>query len=269
MRELSLAETRKLQTDVLDAVAAFCEERGINYWLNAGTLLGAVRHKGYIPWDDDIDLGMLRPDYDIFMREFNGWNPRYEFHCIENDPGFEWAFGKVMDKNTILYEEGIKRHVNIDIFVMDNAPDDDAEAMKMLKTRTMLNRLNYRRISQVFYLVERYRKRNFAARICEYLVRIAVRVFPRSYFVHKVIKLSRRYISQETKRVGDFVGIAAGFPIIGRKAFETLVELEFEGKKYKAPAGYDEWLTLLYGDYMQLPPEDQRTHHYFKAYMND
>ena len=72
MREIGVNELKLIQLEILDVVAKFCEERGINYWLNAGTLLGAVRHKGYIPWDDDIDLGMLRPDYDRFISEFDG-----------------------------------------------------------------------------------------------------------------------------------------------------------------------------------------------------
>ena len=104
MHELSLDELRKIQIEILDVVSKFCDDHEINYWLDGGTLIGAVRHKGYIPWDDDIDLGMLRPDYDKFMRLFNEHNTRYKFHCIENDPKFYVPFGKVLDTETILYE---------------------------------------------------------------------------------------------------------------------------------------------------------------------
>lgn len=121
MRQLTPDEAKKIQTGILDVVAAFCDERGIKYWLDYGTLLGAVRHKGFIPWDDDIDIGMLRPDYDRFMREFNGTNPRYEFHCMENDSDNTRAFGKVVDIHTsVSYEHthGFEGYgLSIDVFM--------------------------------------------------------------------------------------------------------------------------------------------------------
>ena len=77
MRKVELEELRKIQISILDVVADFCEKHKINYWIDSGTLLGAIRHKGYIPWDDDIDIGMLREDYDKFKKLFNQYNDRY------------------------------------------------------------------------------------------------------------------------------------------------------------------------------------------------
>ena len=77
MREILLDELKKTQIEILDVVDTFCRENNINYWLDSGTLLGAIRHGGYIPWDDDIDIGMLRKDYDIFLKKFNEKNERY------------------------------------------------------------------------------------------------------------------------------------------------------------------------------------------------
>ena len=96
MRQIGMDELKKIQLEILDAVSAFCTKHGITYWLDGGTLIGTVRHKGYIPWDDDIDLGMLRPDYDRFIKEFNAHNSRYRLVCRENDPDFYQAFAKVM-----------------------------------------------------------------------------------------------------------------------------------------------------------------------------
>ena len=103
MEYMTLEEIRKTDIEILDVIAKFCDERKINYWIDCGTLLGAIRHKGFIPWDDDIDLGMLRPDYDRFMKEFNGYNSRYEFHCFENDSNWIRAFGRVVDTETITH----------------------------------------------------------------------------------------------------------------------------------------------------------------------
>ena len=269
MREIGVNELKLIQLEILDVVAKFCEERGINYWLNAGTLLGAVRHKGYIPWDDDIDLGMLRPDYDRFISEFDGRGGGcYEIHSLDNDPQFMMPYGKVFDTSTLLYEpdeHGIKMAVNIDIFVCDNAPDDDKAAEEMFSKRDYYRRQYYRRLIRVFGSA----RGNFLRRLCVYAYRAAKKIylaFPsKHYYVRKMVENSRRYISEDTKSIGDFTGWHS--ITCSKEAFSSFIDLEFEGRKYKAPAGYDEWLKLLYGDYMQLPPvEERKSHHRFKAY---
>ncbi|MBQ3446230.1 MAG: LicD family protein, partial [Synergistaceae bacterium] len=145
MREISAQRLKELQLGILDAVVGFCGENGIKCWLNAGTLLGAVRHKGYIPWDDDVDLAMLRPDYDKFMASFNNHNDRYKFVCYENDPESFTHFGKVFDTSTVLYEpneKGERLCVYADIFVMDNSPSDEESRRKMFRRRDILTLCN-------------------------------------------------------------------------------------------------------------------------------
>ena len=85
MKNISVEELKSVQIAILDVVSKYCDEHGIRYWLDGGTLLGAVRHKGYIPWDDDIDLGMLRPDFDRFIHEFNRYDSRYVVGCVESN----------------------------------------------------------------------------------------------------------------------------------------------------------------------------------------
>ena len=118
MKPIDVYELKRIQLEILDNVMKFCDENDINCWLNGGTLLGAIRHKGYIPWDDDIDLGMLRKDYEKFRQLFNVNNTRYKLVCFDDDTEFLYPFGKVIDTSTILYEpdeNGIKLAVNIDI----------------------------------------------------------------------------------------------------------------------------------------------------------
>ena len=269
MKQIGIDELKTIQLEILDVVAKFCEERGINYWIDCGTLIGAIRHKGYIPWDDDIDVGMLRPDYDRFMKEFNGTYPRYEFHCIENDPKFDVPFGKVLDTSTVLYEpdeKGIKIAVYVDIFVYDNAPDDDKTANAMFDKRDYYRSQYYKRLVRIFGPA----RGNLLRRLCTYMYRMIRKVFiafpSRYYYVRKIIENSRLYISEETKRVGNFTGWVRA--LCDKKAFSSFIDVDFEGRKYKAPVGYDEWLKSLYGDYMQLPPEEERkTHHAFKAFV--
>ena len=269
MKQIGVDELKTIQLEILDVAANFCEERGIRYWLNAGTLIGAIRHKGYIPWDDDIDLGMLRPDYDRFIKEFNGTYPRYEFHCVENDEQYYMPFGKVYDNNTVLYEPdetGVKMAVNIDIFVYDNAPDDETQCRRMLFRHMIYERLNMARVLPVHSRPNG----NIIRKILVYIMRTAVHMIPRSvmpanYFAVKTVQNAKRFMNYDTKRVGSFSGPSR--IVWDKDLLRSFVDVEFEGRKYKAPVGYDAWLKASYGDYMTPPPEHKRiSRHNFKAF---
>lgn len=266
MREISSEEMRKIQLRILDVVTEFCDEHKIDYWLDSGTLLGAIRHKGFIPWDDDIDLGMLRPDYDKFIRSFNLKNDRYKAYSVENNENFYYPYLKVLDTQTVLYEMYENKNpisVNIDVFIYDNAPDDDAETEKMFKIRDKYTAWNRRRI----YPKEKMSGSLFR-RLSARAIKELIKVFPKNYFVKKIVSNSKKYVECETERVGNFTAISR--VACSREVFREFTEAEFEGKTYKIPIGYDEWLTAFYGDYMQLPPEEKRkSTHSVKAYYKD
>lgn len=155
MEQLKLNEVKEIQLNILKAVDCFCRENGIRYWLDYGTLIGAVRHKGFIPWDDDIDIGMLRKDYEVFIKIFNKSSKRYRFVCIENEPLCWHLFGKVMDTETVLWESpwmGIPRFcVNIDIFPYDNVPDSNWQLKDMwLKVRGLQLLDAYNRADRIY-----------------------------------------------------------------------------------------------------------------------
>ena len=264
MHQLSVDELKTIQLEILDAAAKFCDEHNIKYWLDCGTMLGAVRHKGYIPWDDDIDLGMLRPDYDRFIATFNTYSERYKVVCFENNPNFFVPFAKVMDTRTVLYEpdeKGQKLCINIDIFTYDNSPEDERALNDMFRKRNIFYICNVARQARIFQKP----KGGILRRLCVYVLRLAVRVFPHNYFVRKMIENSKRYVHASTERVGNFFGVAR--MTCSKRVFASFTDCEFEGKQYKIPAGYDEWLRGFYGDYMELPPVEKRiSTHIFKAY---
>lgn len=263
MRRLNAEEVKKIQIEILDVVAAFCEENSINYWLESGTLIGAVRHKGYIPWDDDIDIGMLRKDYDRFADLFNKSNDRYRFVDIDNTPDYYAAFGKIIDTNTVLYEpdkNGNKLSVNIDLFVFDNAPDDDKELKKMYDKRDRLQMIAL--FSKHDNVLERD---SFVKRLSKKALHLVCLPFSQEKCLKKMVSNSKKYSNENTSRIGNFFGVIR--IASNKRIFKEFIYLTFEGKEYKAPVGYDEWLTDLYGDYMQLPPvEKQVTHHQYEAY---
>ena len=264
MKKIDLKNLKKIQLEILDEVALFCKKNNINYWIDCGTLLGAIRHKGYIPWDDDIDVGMLREDYDKFMELFNKNNDKYKFYSIENNKKFNYPYGKVLDTSTVLYEpdekHGKKLWVNIDIFVYDNAPENIKQQKKMFKKRDIYNIFNSVKVSP--YATSR--KGGFT-NIVRYPCHYILKLLPVGFFSKKIINNSKEYMNNETKYVGNFTSYKK--LVADREIFKSFVEVDFEGKKYKAPIGYDKWLTLFYGDYMKLPPkEKQVSTHKFVAY---
>ena len=264
LEKIGIEELKKIQMEILDYVSKFCEENEIKYWLDSGTLLGAIRHKGYIPWDDDIDLGMLRPDYDKFMSLFNERSDRYKFYSIENNKNFDYPFGKVIDTTTILYEPdmkyGRKLGVNIDIFVYDNAPEDNAEIEKMFKKRDLFTK---------FYVVKNYpffvSKSTIFQKMFRFIGYYILKILPTGFFSRKIINNSLKYKNSDTKLIGNFTAYSK--VVAEKELFLTTIKVTFEGKKYNAPIGYDKWLRLFYGDYMQLPPEEKRiSTHKFVAF---
>lgn len=267
-REITLEELRKIQVDILNKVADFCEENAIRYWIDCGTLLGAIRHKGYIPWDDDIDMGMLREDYEKFAALFNLQNERYQFLCYENNRDFHLPFAKVLDTSTVLYEpdeRGAKISVNIDIFVYDNAPDDDTEMKRMFDIRDKL--LKIHQIKQEHINLKKNPCKGIV-KVCRKALYTIAHPAPNGHYIAAIIENSKKYATEDTARVGDFSGFTN--MVCNKRVFEKFVDVPFEGRSYKAPVGYDEWLRSFYGDYMQLPPEEEQvSHHSFKAFFED
>ena len=262
MKKLNIDEVRKIQINILDVVDDYCRKNNIKYWLDGGTLLGAIRHGGYIPWDDDIDIGMLREDFDLFMKTFNLSNTRFKAYNIENNKGVYTPFGKVFDTDTILYEpdeNGYKMSINIDVFVYDNAPDDNTVLEKMYDRRDKLYILNVLRT--LIFIPHG----NVLHKIRGILFVNAIKIFPKWFFCKKMVDNSKKYANTDTGFVGNFTGVAR---ICCRKeVVETFSEHSFENRMYVIPQKYDEWLRSFYGDYMKLPPvEKQVTHHTYVAY---
>ena len=265
METIEVNELKQIQIDILNNVDDFCRKNNIHYWIDCGTLLGAVRHKGYIPWDDDIDIGMLRKDYEIFRKKFNKDNNSiYKFHCFENDKEWFLPYGKVLNENTILYEPdkktGVKSSIYIDVFVYDNVPNDDKVISTMYKKRDLYKILNNLQTFKGFYTKNRSKYNIF-----RYPFHYLMKVFPKRYFVKLSIKNSKQFCSIPTKKIGNFTSVSK--VICDKSIFDEFVDLEFEGKKYSAPKEYDKWLFEFYGDYMKLPPIENRvSHHRFEAY---
>lgn len=265
MRKLSFEETKKLELGILKTVTSFCEENGIRYFLAYGTLIGAARHKGFIPWDDDIDLQMPRPDYEKFMSLYNEKNDASPYRALlPLKDGSRHTFLKVVDTRTakvekgMHYEDGKAPGIDIDIFPIDGQPEDDREYEKYYKKKNRIFR-------EIYELVGTY---SWKRKLLYLFPRIHAHILGKEKLFAKIEKINAPYPYEEAKMVGATNSLYNGIKNrTEKKNYESHVLLEFEGEMFRAPVGYHEILSSFYGDYMILPPpEKQVTHHKNETY---
>lgn len=281
MQALTIEELKRVELDILINVADFCDKRGIRYYLGGGTLLGAVRHKGFIPWDDDIDISMPREDYLRFVKEYNGYNKNYVVKSIETDPGYWRTFAKVFDTRTWLKEDTIRvpkegNAVFIDVFPIDGIPDSLIRQYFLFKEQEFLNFLyhgsawNYTKSFKYMDSKSRLAKiKGIARTVLKFIAITLLYPLPTCRLIELINKNASKYSYQDCKYIGAIVDCAHGAACekMVKEKFEPQIPFEFEGKMFWGPEGYEEYLTSLYGNYRELPPEERRvTHHDFEAY---
>ena len=258
MRKIEdIHELRQIQIGILDEVHSFCEAHGLRYFLSSGTLIGAVRHKGYIPWDDDIDIYMPREDYEAFLNTYHDKSGRYKAINPRLESDYYYTFAKVVDLRTKMIEtetEGYEIGVYMDIFPVDYVTDDLQERKRVFKLKKLLYKIRRCKISNSNPLRSR-------------LAYWCYKSLPVS--AHYVFRLIQRLIvlGKPTRTVCNMT--EAGPKIKGCFPAEDIassVDIEFEGKLYKTMVGYKDYLERTYGDYMTLPPVEQRVTHQFEAY---
>lgn len=264
MKEISLIEKKRLMLTMLEEVDAFCRKNDIKYFLTGGTLLGAIRHNGYIPWDDDIDIALPRKDYERLLSEFVSETGNIEILDYRNKKDYLWSFAKMVHKKTLLIDNALHQStigVYIDIFPLDYIDASYADAKKYVKKvwkwRTILA-LKHLEVSK---------KRSHIKNIIIVCARI-FNIIPDRVLIKKIEKISRKYEDKpESEFVCNFSGAYGVREIVERKDFDSAMEHVFEGKMFKIPIGYDDVLSRTYGDYMTLPPEEKRVgHHDTKEY---
>ena len=252
-----IQELRSIQMGILDDVHRFCEEQGLRYSLSSGTLIGAVRHKGYIPWDDDIDIYMLRSDYERFLQTYHDPQGRFRVLNPQKESHYYYTFAKVVDQRTRMIEKetaGYEIGVYIDIFPVDYVTEDIKERERIFRLKRLLYKIRRCKISNSNPLNSRL------ASWCSRSLPVTVGVLNR-WIERLIVRKEPTQTLCHMTEAGP--AIKGCFPA---KDMETYINLPFENRIYKAMAGYDDHLTRTYGDYMTLPPEDQRTTHQFEAY---
>lgn len=264
MRPLSDSETKDILLNILVEIDAFCSKNNLKYYLAYGTLLGAVRHNGFIPWDDDIDICMPRPDYEKFISTFESKDSRYQVVSHLKDRNFPYYFAKVHDTNTLLEIKSTYKNqmgLYVDIFPIDAMPSDKGLQKKFIR------KFNFYRNIYNIRSIKLNRQRSFLKNLFLLASRLVTFFIPSSYLPYKVDKISKTYNYDEH----NLVSIAATIDqrlILDKDMFSDGVKLKFESIDANVPKNYSEILSKSYGDYMKLPPiEKQISHHAQKAYI--
>ncbi|GFI44012.1 hypothetical protein IMSAGC018_01691 [Lachnospiraceae bacterium] len=263
-----LKRLQHVQLEILEKFIIICEKYNLDYIMLGGSGIGVVRHQGFIPWDDDIDVAMPRADYNRFLE------------VIDREIGEEYKIlTPLVDKNyacnvTHLQKKGTRfvpytsknlkcdLCIDIDIFPMDYLPDDEVKRKKQLKKTWLLNKMIFLCGTPDPIIPLTGVKKKAASIICKtmhYILKI-FRISPR--FLYKcLIKECTKYNSEKTRYMNAFEVTMSDHAFISERELYPLREMQFEHLKVKMPNKYDVYLKRLFGDYMCLPPEDKRVNH--------
>lgn len=250
MKTIELEERKSLQLEMLNDIACFCEKNNIKYCLAYGTLLGAIRHKGYIPWDDDIDIHMPRPDYNRFVQAYRSENCFYEVLDQEKTVGYNLPFAKVHDKRTVIIEELYKQDkygIFIDIFPIDGLKEKQ-QAYKSVRWRRILNAKK----------AVINKGRAFSKNVLMLMAKVFLLPLSEKFILQKINRIITQYDYAKCVRVCSMCSQLAYKEIFDSNLFDNYIKVDFEGYKFNAPKDYDIYLRVNYGNYMQLPPKEKQ-----------
>ena len=257
--ELTLEEIHTATLEVLKKVIEICDKIDINYSLFYGSLIGAIRHQGFIPWDDDLDIIMIRKDYDKFVNycidHAEELNP-FKILTLETEPNYPYAIARLNDMryrasydNVIAYESGIF----IDIYPLDKVTIDDKKLKKLNKECGRNMKLLDLAISDHFV-----KSTKGVVRGCfKFIAYCYAKVRGKDHFIKKLLKQEKKYGDKDSEYVSVVTWMLSDL-YMPLEYFTNYIYVPFENLQVKVIASYDKALRLQYGDYMKLPPKEQQ-----------
>ena len=257
----------KVDMDIVKEVLRICEKHDLTYYMLGGSMLGAIRHQGFIPWDDDIDLGMPRDDYETFLSVApQELSEHLKLVNYRTDPNYQYYITRILDTQTKVVEERIGNdskytNASIDIFPIDGTPNN-----KLLRKIYFFRVMYHRALMSLCYKdsIDRKRPRGKAEKILLWVMeRIPVEKMTTPYKQKcKIDKLLRKQKVQGSKYIGNIMGAYRTREIVPAEYYGKGAMYQFEDIQMRGLELYDEYLKYTYGDYMQLPPEDKRKTHF-------
>lgn len=264
MRELSRREVQEVEIGLLSEFADLCEAHGLRYYLAYGTLIGAARHQGFVPWDDDVDVMMPRKDFERLRGAFETWRLRETsqfIHCRTGRSRF--PFGRIIDTRTLVDERycegGEELGAWIDVFPLEDMP---------LRAESLFRRIDYWNAARMLAVSDPRKGASSIARIAK---KVLAPIYRHKGSVRYAMKMDRAVMEwdrHDESCYAEVLGVTEKRKPLPKQWFEPAT-LTFESREYCVPSRYDAVLSSCYGNWRQLPPEEQRVPHPMNIYLKD
>lgn len=258
---MTLKDVQEVSLVLLKEFHKFCVEHNLRYSLTYGTLIGAVRHQGFIPWDDDVDVMMPRPDYDRFVKLYKDDD---RFACLAPEKRNSlFAYARLVDLQRTFVRPGapwsnVETGIWIDIFPIDGVEDNKEKFLEMVKRtypiwrRTVLARQAMGTLSFKKSLMWNLKR----------LIKIVLYRNKHSKYFNKQMEVCKRFNYDDCLHVSNLTHMLyASRSYFPKEMFENYIDIQFDNNKFKCIKDYHEFLKMIYGDYMTLPPEEKRKGH--------
>ena len=261
-----IEDLRRIELGALDAFVEYCRAHNLTYYLSGGTLLGAVRHQGFIPWDDDIDIVMPRPDYKKLLEISGGvLSKDHRIVSFEKDANCCRLYYRVVDIHTgyqdKYYSKKYESSMGIDVFPIDGVPENEEERRKYFEEIKSL------RQKFIYSVSAPFKGTSLVKAILKTFIMLPYKIMGAQHYYKKINDLVLKYPFDASDIVALTVGYYNSKEVLKKQQYGTPIPLMFEGKMYSAPADYKQYLENLYGDYMKLPNKEQQvSHHAFTVW---